>query len=117
MKRWRTLLFLMLMVGAAAGIVSAQDTPVEGGVLRVAVPTITGLDPIFITDDISMYPASLVYQFLVRTRRLEDGTQVYEGDLAESWDISEDGKEIIFHLRKGMMFHDGNAVFAEGEGR
>lgn len=117
MKRWGILMFLMVLVGAAVGIVSAQDTPVEGGTLRVSVSSITGLDPIFISDDMSMYPSSLVYQFLVRAVRDADGTLTYEGDLAESWDVSEDGTEIIFHLRQGMMFQDGNAVFAEGEGR
>lgn len=29
------------------------------------------------------------------------------GDLAESWDISKDGLQIIFHLRKGVIWHDG----------
>jgi peptide/nickel transport system substrate-binding protein len=29
------------------------------------------------------------------------------GDLAESWDISPDGLQIIFHLRKGVLWHDG----------
>ena len=29
------------------------------------------------------------------------------GDLAESWDISSDGLQIIFHLRKGVLWHDG----------
>lgn len=29
------------------------------------------------------------------------------GDLAESWDISTDGLQIVFHLRKGIRWHDG----------
>ena len=29
------------------------------------------------------------------------------GDLAETWDIEEEGKVIIFHLRKGVRWHDG----------
>jgi peptide/nickel transport system substrate-binding protein len=35
------------------------------------------------------------------------------GDLAESWDISPDGLKIIFHLRKGVKWHDGAELTAE----
>jgi peptide/nickel transport system substrate-binding protein len=33
--------------------------------------------------------------------------------LAESWDISEDGKVYTFHLRQGVTFHDGTPWNAE----
>jgi nickel transport system substrate-binding protein len=33
--------------------------------------------------------------------------------LAESWDISPDGREYIFHLRRGVKFHDGEPFNAE----
>jgi len=30
------------------------------------------------------------------------------GGVAESWDISADGKTIVFAIRPGMTFHSGN---------
>src|SRR5262245_28519788 len=37
----------------------------------------------------------------------------YVPDLAESWDILEDGMVYVFHLRKGVKFHDGTDFDAE----
>ena len=28
--------------------------------------------------------------------------------IAESWSVSDDGKEYIFRIRKGVLFHDGH---------
>jgi len=33
--------------------------------------------------------------------------------LAESFDISDDGKEIVFHLREGIKFHNGDEMTAD----
>lgn len=33
--------------------------------------------------------------------------------VAESYDVSDDGKDVTFHLQKGVAFSDGNDVTAE----
>lgn len=35
------------------------------------------------------------------------------GALAESWEVSPDGLQILFHLRKGVLWHDGEEFSAE----
>jgi peptide/nickel transport system substrate-binding protein len=37
----------------------------------------------------------------------------YQPDLAESWEVSEDGRTITFTMRDGVFFHSGNPVTAE----
>ena len=59
-----------------------------------------------------MYAQSILYDTLVSIT--EDG---YEGCLAESWTISEDGKIYTFKIRDGVTFSDGtvcdaNAILA-----
>ena len=45
--------------------------------------------------------------------KVYDGLLDYDKDLkaipslAESWDVSEDGKTVTFNLRKGVKWHDG----------
>ena len=40
-----------------------------------------------------------------------DGTP--QPDLAESWELTADGRTYTFHLRSGLTWHDGRAVSAE----
>ena len=54
-----------------------------------------------------MYAQEMLYETLVNITA--DG---YEGCLAESWDISEDGKTYTFHIRPGMKFSDGEVCDA-----
>lgn len=62
-----------------------------------------------------MYAQSMLYDTLVSIT--EDG---YEGCLAESWTISEDGRVYTFKIREGVTFSDGavcdaNAILANFE--
>lgn len=50
-------------------------------------------------------------------KTLEDGSTSYdytvlEPELAESWEIAEDGMSVTFNLRQGATFHDGTPVTA-----
>lgn len=51
----------------------------------------------------------MIYSFLV----MPDEQLNYVGDLAESWDISEDGTVYTFHLREGVKWHDGEDFNAD----
>lgn len=42
-----------------------------------------------------------------------DKEGAFQPGLAESWEVSEDGKEFTFHLKDGVTFHDGTPFDAE----
>ncbi|NDJ23259.1 ABC transporter substrate-binding protein [Nostoc sp. B(2019)] len=52
---------------------------------------------------------TLLYEGLIR----ENGRGKIEPALARSWEISEDQKQIIFTLRKGLKWSDGEALTAD----
>ncbi|MGM0904188.1 MAG: nickel ABC transporter substrate-binding protein [Bacillota bacterium] len=56
-----------------------------------------------------LFAQSMVFEPLVS---YQDGGEL-KPHLAESWDISKDGKEYVFHLRQDVKFSDGTAFNAE----
>lgn len=56
-----------------------------------------------------LFAQSMVYEPLVS---YQEGGEL-KPHLAESWEISEDGKEYLFHLRQGVKFTDGSSFNAE----
>lgn len=98
-------------VGGAFGFPAmAAETPVKGGTLTMGLAganTGDSLDPGLAWDDFMM---ALSYGGL-RNNLIEldpDGNAV--GELAESWESSEDSKTWIFRIRKGVEFHNGKTL-------
>jgi len=67
------------------------------------------LNPIIANDSASGTINDQVFSGLVKY----DKDIKLIGDLAERWDVSRDGRTIIFHLRKGVQWHDGAPFTAE----
>ena len=86
--------------------VSAQD---RENFIMVRPQEIVSLDPATVTESQSGFITRNVYSRLVDASY--DGNSV-EADLAESWEISEDGLVYTFTLRPDVMFHDGSILSA-----
>jgi peptide/nickel transport system substrate-binding protein len=95
---------------AEGGLLRPSGNPKRGGTLRVAVGVTTS------NYDIQQGGVAHVlcqlYNNLVRLN-LTDGLRSVVPDLAESWEISEDGLTYTFTLRQGVTFHDGEPFTAD----
>lgn len=66
------------------------------------------LVPILASDSASADICGMLFNGLVKYDKDINLT----GDLAESWEIKDEGLTIIFHLRKSVTWHDGRAFTA-----
>ena len=83
-----------------------KDTPDTLRIVTGADPR--SLDPAVLTDISTYELLENCCESLVRI----SADNKPEPALAESWDISPDGKTYTFHLRKGVTFHNGKPVTA-----
>src|SRR5882672_11480315 len=67
-------------------------------------------DPLKVEDDASVSIRYLTGGVLVRLNRQ---TQALEPELAQSWRVSKDGRQVSFKLRTGISFSDGTPFSAE----
>ncbi|MBN1284021.1 MAG: ABC transporter substrate-binding protein [Anaerolineae bacterium] len=119
-KRFGFMLLIMSMAlttlalpGAALAQEDAAFTcPATGGTL---ITTITddpvSLNGIYANDGASVSVLSWVFNPL--TLGGENWGTNITGDLAESWEISEDGLTWTFHLHQGVKWHDGEELTAD----
>ena len=67
------------------------------------------LHPMIGTDSASTEVQSLIYNALVSV----GADKTIEGDLAESWTVSDGGRCYTFRLRDGIVWHDGMKLTAD----
>ncbi len=97
----------LLCVGFLSSFVQGQS----GGELRFCLRAEPKtFDPLLVDDDASLSIRYLTGGVLIRANR---HTQELEPDLAESWTVSKDAKQITFKLRSGIAFSDGSPFSAE----
>jgi peptide/nickel transport system substrate-binding protein len=90
----------------APGAADAQE-PQRGGILNFAVSAEPpNYDCHANTSFAFVHPVRPSYNTLLRF--VPDSYPEIEGDLAESWEVSEDGLTYTFKLRQGVVFHDGS---------
>ena len=104
MKRLLTRALVLLLLLDALCFAASQELRF---VLRSEPKT---FNPVLVAEDASDTIRYLTGGVLVRLNRK---TQALEPELAKSWMVSKDGRQITFKLREGVRFSDGTAFSAD----
>jgi len=106
------LLCFILCFGLLAGC-GGKENSESTGKDEVVIATDTDLKAL---DPMKNWNSSCYYIYWTVYDRLigfNEETGEFEPELAESWDISDDGMVYTFHLRKDVKWHDGSDFTAE----
>jgi peptide/nickel transport system substrate-binding protein len=102
--RLGVVLGVLAVAWLSSTLARAQDAPVRGGTLVVAISADPGhLNPAITTSGATHTAAELLYNGLLG--RDERGNPVPE--LAESWQVEQAGAVYRFRLQDGVKWHDG----------
>ncbi len=104
---WKSIAVILICVASFSPHVAAQAGGELKFCLRMEPKT---FDPLKVEDEASAAIRYLTGGVLVRVNRQ---TQELEPELAQSWNVSKDGRQITFRLRSGVSFSDGTPFSAE----
>ena len=116
--RWQILVVLLTLIIVGVLLLSQKPTqiskapePVAGGIYTEALVGSFGrLNPLLdINNPADRDIDRLLFSSLIRF----DPNGVQQPDLAESWGVSEDGKDYNFTLRDNAYWHDGTPVTSD----
>ncbi len=105
--------FFLLLCFSALWWMSCRRPQQASGFFNYNETTgISSLDPAFAKNQSNIWAVHQLFNTLVAT----DSNMHIVPSLATRWEISEDRKEILFHLRRDVFFHD-HPAFVGGKGR
>jgi peptide/nickel transport system substrate-binding protein len=103
-------------IGAAAGVAAAgvaAPALSQGAAARTlrVIPqaNLTSLDPVWTTAVVTRNNAFMIYDQICAT----DAAGNVKPQMAQGWEVSQDGLSVTFTLRDGLAFHDGERVRAQ----
>lgn len=112
-REYRTLRLTIVPLIILAAFFSGSSAAGEEGdygdaIVTASISDARNLIPILASDSASAGISSLVFNGLVKY----DKDINIVGDLAENWEVLEGGLTIVFHLRRGVAWHDGKPFTA-----
>ena len=96
-------------IPAATAPSASEETTAEGGVFRRLWADPPTLDPHLTSDTTSSGVVVEIFSGLVAL----DSELRLVPDVAERWEVSDDGKTYTFYIRENAKFHDGDRVTAQ----
>ena len=103
-------LILMFFLGVTPSSQGASAQPKRGGTLTLAISKELALmNPLINTSSTEARIRELMFEPLLAM----DLKGAIQPRLAESWEVSKDGKLYTFKIRKGVKFHNGKELTAD----
>jgi oligopeptide transport system substrate-binding protein len=107
--RLGVLVVLAVLGGLAGSSGGGMARAAEGDEVTILLGAPTTLDPALQSDIGSAGFSAQLFESLTAF----DSGLVLRPALARAWDVSDDGTEIVFHLRDGLEFSDGSPLRAD----
>lgn len=104
------ILVLAISLWLASSVEAASAQPKRGGTITFAISKELALmNPLVNTSSTESRIRELMYEPLLA----RDANGAIQPRLAESWEMSKDGKLYTFKLRRGVKFHNGKEMTAD----
>ncbi|MCP5150280.1 MAG: hypothetical protein H6982_05950 [Chromatiales bacterium] len=102
---------LAAVLTAVLGAGAHARTPSDTLVMAFNIDDIISLDPAEVFELVGGEVIANIYDRI--TMHEPENLEALVGGVAESWEVSADGKTITLKVRPGQKFHSGNPVTAD----